>query len=147
MNSTPIESQHPVVVLPYPEDPEYWLNDYLEGNLVRQSFYAKLMDCVVSMKDVPAVLRCLPANRLKDFTETMEWVAAKKREEDFVVIGDTVRWGVQDARQMVQWLAEHPHPQLAPPDRKLEPDPSWEPPETEYEYRLKSKRLADNKGK
>lgn len=128
MSSTPqsVTSQHPVDILPYPENPEYWLNDYLEGNLARQSFYAKLMDCVVSMRDIPAVLRCLPENRLKDFIETMVWVAAKKREEDFVVIGATVRWGVHDARKMVQWLSENPHPKLAPPDGKPEPNPSLE---------------------
>lgn len=136
MSSTPqsVTSQHPADILPYPEDPEYWLTDYLEGNLARQSFYAKLMDCVVSMRDIPAVLRCLPENRLKDFTETMAWVAAKKREEDFVVIGAQVRWGVKDARKMVQWLSENPHPKLAPPDDKPEPDPSWQPPETEHEH-------------
>lgn len=127
--SLPATPQHPVAVLPYPEDPKVWLTIYLKQGMPRQSFYAKLMDCAVTMKDIPAVLRCLPENRLKDFTETMAWVAAKKREEDFVVIGSTVRWGVQDARNMVQWLAEHPQPQLAPPDGKAEPDPSWEPPE------------------
>ncbi len=124
----------------YTDTPEYWLNDYLRGNIGSKALYAKLMDFVVSTRNVPMVLRSLPENRLKEFTETMEWVASKQREEDFVVIGDTVRWGVADARQMVQWLVDHPHPQLAPPDGKPEPDPNWEPPVTEYQRRQREER-------
>ena len=101
------------------------------------------MECVVFTGDIPRVLRCLPENLLSDFVQTISHVAAFEKEEDFIKIGYQWRWGVKEARQVMQWLAEHPHPELAPPDGKPEPDPNWEPPETEYD--LEFSRLVERR--
>ncbi len=108
-------SLHPDSIRLEPNHLEYWLECYLTEGMAAQSFYAKLMDCVVRTGDIPASLRRLPANLLEDFKDTIGWVAAKEKEEDFIVIGDTVLWGVKEARKMMQWLAENPNPQLGPP--------------------------------
>lgn len=109
----------------------------------RGSLYSELMECVVFTGDIPRVLRCLPENLLSDFVQTISQVAAFEKEEDFIKIGYQSRWGVKEARQVMQWLAEHPHPELAPPGGKPEPDPNWEPPETEYDREFR--RLVERR--
>ncbi|WP_395746543.1 hypothetical protein [Prosthecobacter sp.] len=112
--------------------PEQLLENYMrEGG--RHSLIMELMDCVAATKDIPRVLRCLPENLLSDFIKMLQPVAALEREEDLIKIGYQYPWGVKEAREVLQWLAEHPHPHLAPPDGKPEPDPNWEPPETDYD--------------
>ena len=111
--------------------PEYWLERYMEDGH-RSDLCRHIMDSVFQIGDIPRAMRCLPENLLGYFTDIISEVAALKKEEDYIRIGNQGWWGVKEARQVMQWLAEHPHPQLAPPDGKPEPDPEPEPPETEY---------------
>ena len=103
------------------DSPQALLADYMERSYASNSFIAQLMN-FSGTHEIGDVVQYLPANLYDEFKDTIGWVAAFKKPEDFIVIGAPVAWGIEDAKRVMQWLAENPYPKLAPADDRVYDD-------------------------
>lgn len=94
---------------------EILLDQYIKGNVTKYSFFLKLMNCI-QHADVSSSLKFLPSNIFNEFKQFLSRLTEVEDEASFGIPGSSpLTWGLQDVRNVIQWLVDNPNPELAPP--------------------------------